>query len=227
MEYDREKVMQKNLQMTAKKPFRLHFLDDEKKLPWLPLLLDAYAVIDEGISKEITETEKKRGVLLACGKGCDNCCSTHRDIPVYPLELVGIYWFLIEKVTQPLRVVVKGKLLGHRRGGPCPFLIEGACSIHPMRPAACRQFNVFGKRCEEGEDAYYTRRSDVLTPRRECTDRAFSIMLPFYGVTGKKEIERAVRTRMIDNLARVLQLCNWQELPVRMEEFDFSRRQSV
>ncbi|HTZ16810.1 MAG TPA: YkgJ family cysteine cluster protein [Dissulfurispiraceae bacterium] len=210
--------------MTSGSVLRLRFPDDEGRLPWLPLLLDAYAVIDEGIAKAIAEAEKKKGLVLACGKGCGNCCSTHRDIPVYPLELVGIYWFVIEKLTQPLRAAVKGSLLGHRRGGPCPFLIEGACAIHPMRPAACRQFNVFGKQCEEGEDAYYTRRSDVLTPRREFADRAFSIMLPFYGVTGKKEMERAVKTRMIDNLARALQLCNWQELPVRMEEFDISRR---
>ncbi len=227
MEHDRAKVLRKeDLQVTDKKAFRIRFQDDEKKLPWLPLLLDAYAVIDDGISRVISETEKKRGVMLACGKGCGNCCSTHRDIPVYPLELVGIYWFIIEKVSQPLRAVLKGKLLGHHKGDPCPFLVEGACSIHPLRPAACRQFNVFGEKCGEGEDAYYTRRSDVLTPRREYTDRAFSIMMPFYGVTGKKEIERAVRTRMIDSLARVLQLCNWQELPVRMEEFDFGRKQA-
>ncbi len=210
--------------MIAERSCRLRFQEDENKLPWLPLLLDAYAVIDEGISKEISRTEKKRGVALACCKGCGNCCSTHRDIPVYPLELVGIYWFVIEKVAQPLRARLKQRLLCHRSGDPCPFLIDGACSIHPMRPAACRQFNVFGKRCEKGEDAYYTRRGDVLTPRRECTDKAFSIMLPFYGVTGKKEIDRAIRTRMIDSLARVLQLCNWQELPVRMDEFDFCRR---
>jgi uncharacterized protein len=211
--------------MITKMPFRLHFPEDEKRLPWLPLLLDAYAVIDNGVSAAISEEEKKRGVKIACGKGCGNCCITHRDIPVYPFELVGIYWFIIEKLSQPLRAVLKKKLLNHRKGGSCPFLIDSVCTIHSVRPAACRQFNVFGTPCEAGEDPYYTRRSDVLTPRRDCTDKAFSIMLPFYGVTGKREIERAVRTRVIDNLARALQLCSWQELPVRMDEFDFSREQ--
>jgi uncharacterized protein len=213
--------------MNTKTPFRLHFPEDEKRLPWLPRLLDAYAVIDNGVSAAINEEEKKRGVRLACGKGCGNCCTTHRDIPVYPLELVGIYWFVIEKLPHPLRGILKKRLLDHRKGGPCPFLIDGTCSIHSMRPIACRQFNVFSKVCEAGEDPYYTRRSDVLSPRRDCTNSAFSIMLPFYGVTGKREIERAVRTRVIDSLARALQLYNWQELSIRMDEFDFSREATV
>jgi Fe-S-cluster containining protein len=212
--------------MITKMPFRLHFPEDEKKLPWLPLLLDAYAVIDSGVSAAISEEEKKRAVRLACRKGCGNCCVTHHDIPVYPLELVGIYWFVIEQLSRPLRGVLKKQLLDHRKGGPCPFLIDSACAIHSIRPAACRQFNVFNKRCEVGEDPYYTRRADVLTPRRDCTEKAFSIMLPFYGITGKRDIERALRTRVIDNLARALQLCNWQELSVRMDEYDFSKEQA-
>jgi Fe-S-cluster containining protein len=198
---------------------RIRYHDDEKRQPWLPLLLDAYAVIDEGISSAVSDEIKKRGVTLACAKGCGNCCATHRDIPVYPLELVGIYWYVIEKMAEPLRSTVKKRLLDHKKGDACPFLVEASCSIHPMRPAACRQFNVFNRPCEPGEDPYYTRRIDVLTPRKEYVDKAFSIMLPFYGVTGKKEIERASRSRLINSLARPLQLCPWNELPVRMDEF--------
>ncbi|MBS1114086.1 MAG: hypothetical protein H6Q92_1849, partial [Nitrospirae bacterium] len=37
----------------------------------------------------------------------------------------------------------------------------------------CRQFNVFGSPCAEGEDPYYTRREDVLLPIKQYTDRAF------------------------------------------------------
>jgi uncharacterized protein len=204
----------------AKVQYRLHYPEDEKRQPWLRLLLDAYAVIDEGVAAGISEEEKKRSIRLACAKGCGKCCTTHRDIPVYPLELVGIYWFAIEKLTQPLRGIVKKQLVNHRKGDACPFLVEASCSIHAMRPAACRQFNVFNKRCETGEDPYYTRRADVLTPRSGYIDNAFSIMLPFYGITNKREIETASRTRIINSLARPLQLCQWHELPVRMNELD-------
>ncbi|HMK57085.1 MAG TPA: YkgJ family cysteine cluster protein [Dissulfurispiraceae bacterium] len=198
--------------------------DDEKVQPWLRLLLDAYAVIDEGVASGIAEEVKKRGFRLACSKGCGNCCATHRDIPVYPLELIGIYWFVIEKIGRPLRSIVKKQLLEHRRGGICPFLVDAACSIHQMRPAACRQFNVFNKPCESGEDPFYTRRADVLTPISRYIDKAFSIMLPFYGITDKREIKRASATRLINSLARPLQLCPWHELPARMDEFDISKK---
>ncbi len=208
-------------------PSRLSFQQDEKRQSWLPLILDAYAVIDEGVSRAIADEEKKRGIRLACARGCGNCCTTHRDIPVYPLELVGIYWYVIEKIPQPQRGILKKNLNVYHKGGPCPFLIEGVCSIHPMRPIACRQFNVFNKPCDEGEDPYYTRRADVLSPYTEFRDKAFSIMLPFYGITGKQEIERAVQSRMVDNLVRVLQRCNWYELAVRMDEFDFGKSKEL
>jgi len=201
------------------------YSNDEKTQPWLKLLLDAYAVIDEGVAHGVAEEEKKRGIRLACTKGCGNCCVTHRDIPVYPLELVGIYWFVIEKMSQPLRSIVKKQLLEHRKGGSCPFLVDAACSIHQMRPAACRQFNVFNKPCETGEDPFYTRRADVLKPGAKHIDKAFSIMLPFYGISDKREIKQASAMRLINSLVRPLQLCPWHELPVRMDEFDISKKQ--
>ena len=51
------------------------------------MLLDAYAIIDKGIAVAIKEYEEKSTARLACKKGCAHCCSTHKDIPVYPLEL--------------------------------------------------------------------------------------------------------------------------------------------
>ncbi len=203
---------------------RLHFPDDEPKLPWLPMLLDAYATVDEGIDAAIRKHEGKFRTRLSCGKGCGNCCRTHKDIPVYPLELVGIYWFIVEKTAQPVRGILKQRLLNHEKGAACPFLIEGACSIHPLRPMACRQFNVFGKPCAEGEDPFYTRRNEVLTPLQSYTDRAFSIMLPFHGITGEAAKARAIKSKLINTQVRVLQSCGWKELARRMDDFDFANR---
>ena len=130
--------------------------------------------------------------------------------------MVGIYWHAIEKLDQPLRGILKKRLLEHRKGGPCPFQIDNTCSIHSFRPIACRQFNVFGKPCTEGEDPYYTRRKDVLTPLKKFTRSAIEAMLPFYGITDKSAKDRAVKTGLIHTQARVLQECNWQELALRM-----------
>ncbi|MBF0506606.1 MAG: YkgJ family cysteine cluster protein [Nitrospirae bacterium] len=195
------------------------FPDEEKRLQWLTLLCDAFDIIDKGVSAAVREHEKKFKSRLACGKGCGACCRTHSDIPLYPLEMAGIYWHLIEKSEQPLRGIIKKQLLGHRKGGPCPFQVDNACSIHIVRPIACRQFNVFSRPCAEGEDPYYTRRNDVLTPLEEYTHRAIEVMLPFYGITDGPTKARAVKTGFIHTQARVLQDCNWLELAIRMDEY--------
>jgi Fe-S-cluster containining protein len=204
--------MSKKRKKEAKEPFlRVRFPDDEEKLPWLSALLEAYSVIDRGVSFAIEREKEKHNRRLACGKGCDKCCQTHKDIPVYPLELVGLYWFSAEKMDKEIREVLKERLSSHREGDPCPFLIAGSCSVHPVRPVACRQFNVFGERCGEGEDPYYTRRNDVLTPIQGYTNKAFLVMLPFYGIAEGEDETQAVK-RIIHTQVVNLQAYDWKKL---------------
>lgn len=198
---------------------RVKFPDEESKFPWLPMLLDAYAIIDDGVAFAICKEEEKSGVKLACKKSCGNCCRTHRDIPLYPLELVGIYWFSAEKIVQPVRETLKKQLSIHREGNACPFLINSSCSIHPLRPVGCRQFNVFSEPCDEGEDPYFTRRDDVLTPIQDCTNRAFSVMLPFYGISDKDDKEQAIK-KIIHTQVMNLQSFNWKKLVRIMEDLE-------
>ena len=44
---------------------RLSFPDDEKRLSWLPALLDAYAVADTGVAIAIRDREKRQKKKLA------------------------------------------------------------------------------------------------------------------------------------------------------------------
>jgi Fe-S-cluster containining protein len=200
-------------------PQRFSFREDEAIHPWLPMLLDAYCLIDRGISEGI-KAEVKKGRRLACSKGCSHCCKTHQTIPVYPLELVGLSWFVIEKVKGSERETIKTYLKNYRENDPCPFLINGACSVHPMRPAACRQFNVFDTPCAEGEDPYYTRRESVLSPLKKYIDRAFFIMLPFYGVENESERTGLIETGKVHQLVKLMQTCNWKSLAEKMDEYD-------
>ncbi len=172
---------------------RLHFNEDERRLPWLPMLLDAYAIIDTGVAIAVRDEEKKRKNKLACTKGCGNCCSHQQDLPLYPHELVGIYWYAAEKLILPGRDALRNRLAGHKPGSGCPFLINDACSIHPVRPVGCRQFNVFSSPCLPGEDPYYTRRHDVLEPIVEYTDRAFEAVLPFYNMNKQGDTSKGIR----------------------------------
>ena len=194
---------------------RLSFPSDENKHPWLPLLLDAYFIVYKGID-EAVRTAFKKGRKLACSKGC----KTHQTIPVYPLELVGLSWYVTEKITGPERDIIKTQLRNYKENDPCPFLVNGACSVHPMRPVACRQFNVFGTPCAEGEDPYYTRREDVLSPIKQYTDRAFFIMLPFYGVEDENERWRIIESGAVHQVVKLMQTCNWKSLADKMDEFE-------
>jgi len=204
---------------------RLSFPSDENKHPWLPLLLDACFIVDKGID-EAVRTAFKKGRKLACSKGCSNCCKTHQTIPVYPLELVGLSWYVIEKITGPERDIIKTQLRNYKENDPCPFLVNGACSVHPMRPVACRQFNVFGTPCAEGEDPYYTRREDVLSPIKQYTDRAFFIMLPFYGVEDENERWRIIESGAVHQVVKLMQTCNWKSLADKMDEFEAKNKKN-
>lgn len=179
------------------------------------MLLDAYAIMDEGVSKDIKKAEKT-GKKLACSRGCSNCCETHRDIPVYPIEIVGIYWYVIEKIEDPLRAEIKTSLIKHKKGEKCPFLVQNICSIYPVRPLACRQFNVFGKSCEKGEDPFYARNEDVLKPSSNYLGKALYETTPFYNVFEEQEKIDFINSGRLNSLVKILQHYPWIELARRM-----------
>lgn len=189
---------------------RLNFPEDERRLSWLPLLLDAYAIADTGVAIAIRNEEERRGRRLACGKACGNCCEHQSDLPLYPHELVGIYWYVAEKMEPALRARLKVQLAAHTADSPCPFLIDGSCSIHPLRPIGCRQFNVFSSPCLPGEDPYFTRRADVLTPLPEYTDQAFAAVIAFYDMEEGTDLATAVR--QIRAQIMNLQTYDWRKL---------------
>lgn len=199
---------------------RLRFPEDEARYPWLSLLLDGLAVFDKGTAIAIQRAKRKRNRTVACREGCGNCCGANTDIPVYPLELAGIYWYAVEMLKGPLRETLKAQLTCHEGNPPCPFLIDNGCSIYPLRPGACRLFVVFGRPCSPGEDAYYSRREDVLTPLEEFNNQAFFIMLPFYGITKDEDRMRAITNKVLNVRVQNLQTCNWKNLAQRMEDYD-------
>ena len=189
---------------------------EEKSQPWLTMLLDAYFIADKGIALEIAK-RLKAGDTLACKKGCSSCCTTHITIPVYPLEVVGIYWYVIEKILGPEREIIKKNLMNFEKGAGCPFLVHGACSIHPVRPLACRHFNVFNRPCSPGEDPYYTRRKDVLSPNERFKERALAAMLPFHGIKESSEKKRLAKAGALNAVVKNLHEIDWKSLARRMD----------
>lgn len=198
------------------KPQRLNFPEDEKETGWLGDLFDSYYTADKGIYELILKHEKK-GQKLACAKGCSTCCSTHVTIPVYPMEILGIYWFVILKLEKSKQKILKKRLENLQNHQGCPFLVEGACLIHPVRPLACRHFNVFNTPCAHGEDPYYTRRQDVLTPDEAVKNKALTFLLSIHNITDRKEKKEFVKSGQIHSLARNLQEIEWNKLAERIE----------
>lgn len=194
---------------------RLRFPDDEQRIPWLSRLLDAFAVVDTGVAIALRNAEKKENKKLACSKGCDVCCR-QKDIPLYPHELVGLYWFVSEKMSGVGRDIAERQLRDHTSGSPCPFLVDSACAVHPVRPVSCRQFNVFTTPCAPGEDPYYTRRDDVLVPLPDYTDRAFAAVVKFYELEKERDIAKAVK--LIRGRIMNLQEYDWKKLVKVMED---------
>jgi uncharacterized protein len=209
--------MKKNKkQTTSGLSRRLHFPADEQRLPWLALLLDAYAIADTGVAVAVKNVEKRQKKKLACGKGCGNCCVHQKDLPLYPHEIVGIYWYASEKISGPTRDLLRKRLAVGAAAAGCPFLIDNSCAIHPVRPIGCRQFNVFTAPCAVGEDPYYTRREDVLQPDPDYLDRAFAAVLPFYNLKKEGDVQAAIRTIR----AQIMNLLSfdWSKLAALMEK---------
>jgi Fe-S-cluster containining protein len=197
---------------------RLTFAADEKRLPWLSLLLEMYHTTDQGVAQGIRQGERQ-GRTLACTRGCAACCRSHVDIPVYPLELAGIAWFATERLSGELREKLQRQLAQHAANPSCPFLADEACSIHPLRPMACRHFNVFDRACAEGEDAFHTRRGDVLTPVAFYKNKALAMMLRHHQVPTETERKAHVADGSVHNLAQSLRGLRWENLAKRMQQW--------
>jgi len=95
-------------------------------------------------------------------------------------------------------------------------MVEDACGVHPVRPMACRFFNVFNTPCKEGEDPFYTRRGDVMTPDERGKDRALSLMLPHHGICQRAERREAMKQGYMHRYAKNLQSINWPKVAERL-----------
>lgn len=125
----------------------------------------------DGIVELALQRERKEGETISCHKGCENglcCCQL---VPLSPPEVFFFYGFvwglssekrgeifasfqaLREKMDQNgitdkirnIETTREHQVIAYeyfRMGWLCPFLKEGACSVYPIRPLACREYNI-------------------------------------------------------------------------------------
>lgn len=87
----------------------------------------------------MTDLVKAAEPYVACKNGCSACC--HMNVVISPVEAK-----YIEQNTGIKPAQVTGSIyhsLSEFVGIPCPFLIEGSCSIYEFRPFACRKHMSF------------------------------------------------------------------------------------
>lgn len=143
-------------------------------VPPRPLRLAELALGFVGISSKLSDIEtrvsEKKGLPIACTKGCGACCrqllqvsapeawllaDLVRSMPASRQAIVrGRFAEAIARIADsPLREVFEREAIASdetmkvavdyfRLGIPCPFLEEESCSIHPQRPSICREYLV-------------------------------------------------------------------------------------
>jgi Fe-S-cluster containining protein len=132
---------------------------DEDEQPWLTILLDALHILDQGLAHEVSTEEQRRGVRVGCHAGCTACCQS--DLRLRPIEVEGIAWYASTRLDESTWQRVKAQL-ARPDGGVCPFLLDGQCSVRPVRPITCRTFFVFGEPCRVGERLFQLRSRDIF-----------------------------------------------------------------
>ena len=192
--------------VTEESAFRTRFPEDEAREAWLALLLDSYAVLDAGVAAAITADGRRP----ACRSGCAACC--RQPIPASSLEVLGLTWYAHKRLRGRKRRALRGLLEIVAEGTDCPFLVEDACAVYPLRPMACREFVMLGRPCRNGEQPTVTRAADLLPLPQAAQYRAFRHMLPFYGVTDPALCEAALRDKLVLRDTAILQGRDWSWL---------------
>lgn len=124
--------------------------------------------------KKLVQYFKRDSAAIKCRKGCTLCCK-NADYPLSFLEMKYLMqgFARLEKEKHDLvRSNIK-KILSDTRTAsyPCPFLVEGECSVYPYRPLTCRVHGL----------AYM--RSDGIVKLPECARYGLNYSQNFDGET--------------------------------------------
>ncbi len=184
---------------------------DEERFAWLTSLLDTYHIYDNGLVLELEAEEQQRGRAVACRQGCTGCC-LRPTAPITELEMMGIWWFVVNRLAADTRAAVQARLHRQRQSAECPFLLEGSCAIYAMRPLACRILHVFGRPCRPGEIPIETRPGDIWTPSRDVGRKAVMPMLAYFGFTRTQDKEKAFDEGFIPANSLPMNELNWEPL---------------
>ncbi len=128
------------------------------------------------------------------------------------LEVLGLWWFVVEKMSPDERQRLNRRLLNHRRSLECPFLMDSRCAVYALRPLACRFLHVFGAPCAPEEIPVESRPGDVWLPGREVVRPAIMTMLGYFGFDTEAARKRAFEQGYIAAVSSLMSDFPWESL---------------
>jgi Fe-S-cluster containining protein len=197
---------------------RKHY-PQEKNNEWFTILMDAYAISDEGTLKNLAEDSVLRGQKVACRKGCDNCCK-RASAPINPLEFRGIFLYVNEIMDGNLKKKLTPRLISHKSSTECPFLMDAKCSIYAVRPVICRSYFVFNKVCGANEDVSATRRQDMFLNIKNNVPQ--SVLAKFYdykefGVLTETQKREAIAGGHMMKISTIMHMIDWADFAKKLK----------
>lgn len=192
----------------------IRYPEDENGVPWLAMLMDAYAISDSGVREAEERDFQDHGFQAACRKGCITCCY-QQFIPLTTLELAGIVWFICHKMEAQEQQVMLDVLDKYSGDRTCPMLQDGACAVYPVRPVACRQFVVYDRPCESREDVIETRPEHVLKMDDAVIRNVYRAMLPFYEIESPEEQDAALDDKYWLKQSSLMHQVDWPSLFIK------------
>ena len=171
------------------------------------------------IAAAVRAEERRRGVRRACRSGCDVCCRTQSDIPVFQIELAGISWYSVEKLEGAARAAVRARLARPRPRAPARAPSSWS---RPAPSTPCGRWPAASSPSSAAPAPRARTRSTRAAPtcsrrRRACWRRAYREMLPFHGVTDPKDQEPGSSGDWSTTLAVNLPTRDWRSLARLMD----------
>lgn len=181
---------------------------DEDDYPWLTILLDALHILDQGLSREVPAEEQRRQVRVGCHAGCTACCQS--NVRLRPIEVEGVAWYAATRLDEPTWRRVRAQL-SRPDAGICPFLLDGQCSVRPLRPINCRTFFVFGEPCKVGERLVENRLDDIFEHSEPLNERVALRLFDdtSFGLSSDEDKRAAYRTGTMYLSALRMQQVDW------------------
>ena len=139
---------------TDSKKIRFSFQNTQQE----EFVSSVYSAADETTQKEIERLQISQGIFPTCKSGCYHCCGQHILVSIAESQALVHYiqrefsptqienlkfktqqWHLWDELRRgPLQENQGDESLDFAADHYCPVLVNGRCSVYPMRPLICR-----------------------------------------------------------------------------------------